>query len=290
VIRIARNLAAFVVLAFVFGVRSGDAIEADALRVASLTDEAVAQAAAADAVLAAAESQLREATDEARRGQAAVLEGRNDPTLPLEAAGVGFEAAAAPFGQADVALAQLGWTLRAIDPHATAPSLGLEAADVAAIGGQWRAAAPTCSILANLRQQAEASLEALDTALAALEDDEPAAALSAVNTAAAYVDLVREFTDSLATLGFWVDTVDALIDAGRDIALAAQAGDAAALAEAQARYEAAAADARRADQALTIALGEAAASATGPASSSSAAALRAVATARDQLAGLSILR
>jgi hypothetical protein len=166
----------------------------------------------------------------------------------------------------------------------------MEAADVAAIGGQWRAAAPTCSILANLRQQAEASLEALADALGALDADDPAAALDAVDMAAAYVDLVREFTDSLATLGFWVDTVDALIEAGRDIALAAQAGDAAALAEAQARYEAAAADAGRADQALTIALGEAAAQATGPASSSSAAALRAVAAARDQLAGLSILR
>jgi hypothetical protein len=233
---------------------------------------------------------MRDATEEARRGQAAVLEGEDDPTLPLEAAGVGFEAAAGAYGQADRALAQLGWTLRAIDPQATAPTLQMEAADVAAIGGQWRAAAPTCSILANLRQQAEASLEALADALGALDADDPAAALDAVDMAAAYVDLVREFTDSLATLGFWVDTVDALIEAGRDIALAAQAGDSAALAEAQARYEAAAADAGRADQALTIALGEAAAQATGPASSSSAAALRAVAAARDQLAGLSILR
>lgn len=289
-IRIARTLAAFVVLAFLFGVRSGDATEADALRVASLTDEAVAQAALAEAALAAVESQMRDATDEARRGQAAVLEGGEDPSLALEAAAVGFEAAAVPFGQADVALAQLGWTLRAVDPRTTLPTLEMEAADVAAIGGQWRAAAPTCSILANLRHQAESSLGALEEALAALEADDPAAALIAVDTAAAYVDLVREFTDSLATLGFWVDTVDALINAGRDIALAAQAGDAPALADARARYEAAAADAARADQALTIALGEAAAEATGPASGSSAAALRAVAAARDWLAGLSILR
>jgi hypothetical protein len=290
VIRIARTLAAFVVLAFVFGVRSADATEADALRAAWLTDEAVEQAASADAALAAAESQLRDATDEARRGQAAVLGGEADPTLPLEAAGVGFEAAAAPFGQADMALAQLGWTLRALDPGTTLPTLAMEATDVAAIGGQWRDAAPTCSILFNLRRQADSSLAALEEALAALEADDPTAALNAVDTAAAYVDFVRGSTDSLATLGFWVDTVDALIGAGRDIALAAQAGDAAALAEAQARYEAAAADAGRADQALTIALGEAAAAATGPASSSSAEALRAVVAVRDQLAGLSILR
>ena len=289
-IRIAKTLAMFVVLAFVFGVRSSDAAEADALRVAWLTEEAAAQAGSADAALAAAETQMRDATEEARRGQAAVLEGDDDPTLPLDEAGLGFEAAAVNFGPAHMALAKLAWTLRAIDPQATAPTLEMEEADVAAIGGQWRAAAPACSILANLRQQAEASLEALDDALAALDADDPASALDAVDLAAAYVDLVRERTDSLATLGFWVDTVDALIDAGRDIALAAQAGDAAALAEAQARYLAAAADAGRADQALTIALGEAAAQATGPASSSSADALRAVAEARDQLAGLSILR
>ncbi len=289
-IRAAKSLAVFVVLAFVFGVRSADAAGADAIRLAWLTGEAAAQATTADAELAAAESQMRDATEEARRGQAAVLVEDGDPTLPLEAAAAGFEAAATPFGRADLALVELGWILRAIDPQATAPSLGMEAADVAAIGGQWRAAAPTCSILANLRRQAEASLEALDAALAALEEDDASSALNEIDEADAYVSLVREYTDSLATLGFWVDTVDALIDAGRDIALAAQAGDAAALAEAQARYEIAAADAGRADQALTIALGEAAASATGPASGSSADALRAVAAARDRLAGLSILR
>lgn len=289
-IRIAKSLAAFVVLAFVFGVRSADATGADPIRLASLTNEAGAQAAAADAALAEVESQMRAATEEARRGQAAVLEGETDPTFPLEAAGVGFEAAATPFGQAHLALADLGWTLRAIDSQASPPTLDMQAADVAAIGGQWRAAAPTCAILASLRRQAEATLEALNDGLAALDADHPAGALEAIDAAGQRIDQVRAFTDSLATLGFWVDTVDALIDAGRDIALAAQAGDAAALAEAQARYEVAAGDARRADQALAIALGEAAAQATGPASSSSADALRAVAAVRDQLAGLSILR
>lgn len=289
-IRIAKSLAALVVLAFVFGVRSADATGADPIRMAWLTEEAAAQVASADAALATAEAQMLDATEEARRGQAAVLEGDDDPTIPLEAAGVGFESAAVTFRQAQMELMQLGWTFRAIDPQAAPPTLVLEPADVNAIGGQWRAAAPTCATLANLRRQAEGALEALDAALAALDADEPAAALDAVETAAADVNLVREFTDSLATLGFWVDTVDALIDAGRDIAQAAQAGDAVALAEAQGRYQVAASNASRADQALTIALGEAAAQATGPASSSSAAALRAVGAARDWLAGLSILR
>ena len=288
--RIAKSLAVLVVVAFAFGVRPADASGADPIRVALLTAEAAAQAASADAALATAESQMRDATEQARRGQAAVLEGEDDPTVPLEAAGVGFEDAATPFGQARAELAHLGWTLRALDPQAIPPTLEMEPSDMAAIGGQWRAAAPTCAILASLRLQAEATLEALDDALAALDADDPAAALEAIDAAARHIDQVRAYTDSLATLGFWVDTVDGLIDAGRDIALAAQAGDAAALAEAQARYQVAAADAGRADQALAIALGEAAAEATGPASSSSADALRAVAAVRDQLAGLSILR
>ena len=64
---------------------------------------------------------------------------------------------------------------------------------------------------------------------------------------------------SVSTLPVWVDTVEALLAATADIAHAVQAGDAEALAEAQAAFEAAADDAARADQALTIALGEAAA-------------------------------
>jgi len=290
VIRIAASLGAFMLLALLFGARSPDAVEADPIRVAWLTAEATAQAEAADAALAAAESRMRDATDEARRGQAAVLGGASDPTDALEAAAAGFESAATPLAEANASLDLLAWTLRAFDAEPTSPDVGIEPADMAAIGAQWRAAAPPCATLAGLRLEAEATLEALDDGLAALDADDPAAALDAIGLAVVHVDQVREFTDSLDTLGFWVDTVDALIGAARDIALAAQAGDPAALAEAQAAYDAAAADAGRADQALSIALGEAGAAATAPASTSSAEALRAVIAARDQLAGLSILR
>jgi len=290
VIRLASSLAAAVLLALVFGARSADWADADPIRVAGLTDQAAAQAEAADAALARAETLMRDATGQARRGQAAVLGGPDEPTAALDAAGAGFGAAATPLADAQASLVLLGWTLRAIDPLATLPGLGIEPADMAAIETQWRAAAPPCAILAGVRRQAEATLEALADGLAALDDDDPAAALEAFDAAVTHLDQAREFTDSLSTLGFWVDTVDALIAAARDIALAAQAGDPAALAQAQAAYEAAAADAGRADQALVIALGEAAAQATGPASASSAEALRAVIAARDQLAGLSILR
>ncbi|MGH2463006.1 MAG: hypothetical protein ACRDFZ_05185 [Candidatus Limnocylindria bacterium] len=289
-IRIAASLASVVLLAVLVGARSPDAAEADPIRTAWLIAQAKGEAEAADAALADAESRMRDATDEARRGQAAVLTGTDRPTGALDAAAAGFESAATPLAEARASLERLGWTLRALGSGAAPPELRMEPSDATDIGAQWRAAAPPCEILFDLRLDAETTLEALDDGLAALDADDPAAALAAIEMAAATVDQMRQFTDSLATLGFWVDIVDALIAAARDIALAAQAGDLAALAEAQAAYDAAAADAGRADRALAIALGEAAAQATGPAATSSADALRAVIAARDQVAGLSILR
>ena len=295
-IRIALFLASIVLLALLFGARSADSRAADPIRVEWLTNEAAAHARAADAALEAAETLMREATDEARRGQAAVLGGADDPTAALEAAGLGFEAAATPLADAHAALVMLGWTLRAIDLQESSPQLGLLPADLVDVGAQWRAAALPSAALTDMRRQAESTLEALDDGLAALDADDPAAALDAMDRATGYLEQVRDFQVSdfegqeVSTLGYWVDTVDALIDAARAIAHAAQAGDAAALATAQAAYDAAAANAVRADQALTIALGEAATGITSPASASSAAALRAVGAARDQLAGLSILR
>jgi len=290
VIRIAVFLASTVLLALLFGARSADSRVADPIRVDWLTNEAVADARAADAALEAVETLMRDATDEARRGQAAVLGGADDPTAALEAAGLGFEAAAAPLADAHAAFVVLGWTLRAIDPQESSPQLGLLPADLVDIGAQWRAAALPSAALTDMRRQAESTLEALSNGLAALDADDPSAALDAMDRATGHLEHVRDFSSQPSTLGYWIDTVAALIDAARDIALAAQAGDAAALAAAQAAYDAAATNAGRADQALTIALGEAATAITSPASASSAAALRAVGAARDQLAGLSILR
>lgn len=289
-IRIVLLLTAVALLALLFGARSADPRVADPLRVAWLTDEATARALAAEAALGAAETLMREATDEARRGQAAILGGPDDPTAALDAAGAGFEAAATPIAEAHAELVLLGWTLRAIDPQESSPELGPLPGDLVAIGVQWRAAALSSAALTDMRRQAESTLEALDDGLAALDADDPSAALGAMDRATGHLEQVREFNGQLSTLGYWVDTVDALIDAARDIALAVQAGDAAALVEAQAAYDAAATNASRADQALTIALGEAVTGIISPASASSAVALRAVTATRDRLAGLSILR
>ena len=289
-IRVAAFIVAVLLLAALFGARSADPSVADPVRLARLTRVAFDQAAAADAALAAAETLMRDATVQARHGQAAILTGTDDPAAAMNVAAEGFEAAAAPVAEARAALDILGWTLRAADTAADPPSLTVGEADLVAVGEQWRASVPPGSALADQRRDAEAVLESLGDALAALEADDLDGARQALDLAEESLAQLSEADADLSTLGYWVDTVEALIEATRDITESTQSGDAAALAAAEAAFDAAAADASRADQALTIALGEAASRITGPASASSAAALRAVVSARDQLARLSILR
>ncbi|HEY7737696.1 MAG TPA: hypothetical protein VIC63_01495 [Candidatus Limnocylindria bacterium] len=287
--RFAAATAVVVVVALLFGAHPLDPVGVDPVRQAVLANLAASQAAGAEAALAEAEALMREGTREAGQGQAAVLSGTDDPAESLNLAAAAFEAAATPVDAAQDPLAALGWTLRALDPTTTPPSLDLTGADLLAIGAQWRAAAIPLSAQADLRHAAEDTLDSLGEALAALDADDPEAALAALDEAEASLNEVRAFSADLTTLPFWIGTVDALIDATEAIALAAQAGDPVALAEAQAAYDAAADDAEAADRALTIALGEAVTETTAPANASSAAALRAVMATREALAGLSIL-
>ncbi len=289
-IRVAAFIVAVVVLLVLLGARSADPAVSDPVRIAGLIRLGATQAAAADASLADAEGRMRAATEQARQGMSAIVAGEADPTVGLTAAADGFEQAAPSVGDAQANLTALRWTLLALDSNATIPELTVRQADILAISAQWLAAVPPSAALTDLRRQAEETVTLLTAAVASLDADDPAAALESIDQADAALEPIRDESDQIPALGVWVDTVDALSTAVRDIALAAQAGDPAALAEAQAAYEAAAADAARADQALTIAIGESAAQIVRPASASSAVALRAVTAARDELAALSILR
>jgi hypothetical protein len=290
VIRAAAFIAALLLLLVLLGARFSDAAAADPFRVAWLAQVGASQAAAADHSLAEAEESMRAATDQARKGMSAIVAGNADPTIGLTAAASGFEQSAPSVADAQTNLTALRWTLLALDPDTVAPTLSLEQADVLAISAQWLAAVPPSAALTDLRIQAEGTVTILADALASLDADDFDAALTSLDQAEAALEPVREQSDRIPILGVWIETVDALIAAMRDIALSAQAGDSAALAEAQAAYETAAADAARADQALTIAIGESANQIVRPASTSSADALRAVTATRDELAGLSILR
>ena len=289
-IRVAAFIAAVLLLLVLLGARSADPGVSDPIRLAWLARVGASQADAADEALVLAEDVMVEGTDHAREGMTAILSGDTDPAVPLAQAAASFESAAPLVDAAQASLTALRWTLLALDPNAAVPELTIQQADILAISAQWLAAAPPSAALADLRRQAEGTVTLLGDALASLDADDPEAALVSLDEAEAALEPLRDQADRMPALGVWIDTVDALITAMRDIALAAQAGDQAALTEAQAAYEAAAADAARADQALTIAIGESAAQIVRPASASSAVALRAVSATRDELAALSILR
>lgn len=287
--RIVAALAVLVAVCLLFGAAPSDTGSPDPVRVAALQRRAAALAAEADAALLQAEELMRTGSRNAGRAQAAVLAGDEDPATFADIAAQSFEAAAGPIDDAQEPLVALRWTLLALDPEATPPTLGLTGADLLAIGARWRATALPLSALADLRRAAEATLASLEDALVALDDDDPEAALAVLGEAETSFALVRGFDTELSTLPFWIATVDALLTATGDIAEAAHAGDAEALAEAQAAYDAAAEDAGRADQALTIALGEATTQVTGAATAATAEAIRAVEATRAALAGVSIL-
>ena len=283
-------LAGLVLIILAFGARAADQAAADPIRTARLTAEARAQADAAASSLAAVDGMMRSAIDHARHGQADILSGADDPSVAMTAAANDLEATADALDGARADLDRLAWTLRAVDQDVHPPSLDLTAEQLRSLSAQWRAAALPSSSLADLRRHSDETLAELDDALAALDADDPDAAVAALDRADAALDAIRPSADDMPTLPVWIDTVDQLIRATRAIAAAAAARDPEALARAQAVYEAVATNAHRADQALTIALGEAASQATGPATAASAEALRAVAAARDEVAALSILR
>jgi hypothetical protein len=289
--RVVVAAAALIVVAAMFGARPADLATGDPVRQAALRQLAIEQAEAADLALGDVEDLLGTGVREAGRGQAAVLGGSDDPALIMDAAGVSFETAAEQAENAEAALADLAWTLQVLDAEASSPTLSYGPAELVDLGARWRATGLPLAAAADLRRTAEATLGALGSALAALDRDDPTAALAALADAEASLDVVRGFAErgGVPTLPFWISTVEALLAAATDITNAALAGDPVALAAAQAAYEAAAGDAERADQALAIALGEAAAGITSGAAATSADALRDVAAARAALAGLSIL-
>jgi hypothetical protein len=289
--RVVVAAAALIVVAALFGARPSDLATADPVRQAALRQLATEQAEVADLALGDVEDLLGTGVREAGRGQAAVLGGSDDPALIMDTAGISFETAAEQAENAQAALADLAWTLHLLDPEAASPTLAYGPAELVDLGARWRATGLPLAAAADLRRAAEATLGALASALAALGRDDPSAALAALADAEASLDVVREFAErgDVSTLPFWITTVEALLAAATDIANAVLAGDPEALAASQAAYEAAAVDAQRADQALAIALGEAAAGITSGPAATSAEALRDVVAARDALAGLSIL-
>jgi hypothetical protein len=215
-----------------------------------------AEAAAATTRLDALIVQLQAALDAGRRGSALVIDGEESPRPGLEEAARTLAAASDEAARATAAATRVNGTLAAVSPQHDSLPVGPTSALLPGIATQFSAAAEAADPFVARRQATAATLEALGDALAALEDDDPRAALHALDRAEEALDAVRDWEEPPSVLPFWLDTTAELITAARRIAVASLEGDARAVERAADRYARAAAEAHRADTALAIAIAE----------------------------------
>jgi hypothetical protein len=248
-------------LAVLFGQRPVDPALADPPRAAAYRGQVEATAGEAAASLDALATTLEAAIDLGRQGAARTLSGDEPPGRQLRAA-ARLVRDAAP--QADLAgrlLRELEGVLAASWPPRDGPGALVSGVELEAVAVRLDAAADAADQFVELRWATEATLEALERAIATLEDD-PDAALRATGEARAALvrieswRIAREGAPSLPTLPIWAATAGRLTDAVAAMAEATLAHDPAAVDEAARAYREVAPEARRADQALGIALAE----------------------------------
>ena len=208
-------------------------------------------------------AELLEATvHDGRSGAALTVAGDDPPAPSLIAAAERLESGLQIADSAESAVLTLRGTAAAVDPGLGLPPSAVNRAALSSIAGQLRAAADAATSFVARRHATDAVLGALSDALAALDHDQPQAALNFLAAAAAPLELVRAWPDPPVTLALWLTTTDGLLEAVRAMANATLADDPAAAAKAAADYERAAEAARGADVSLALALSEGGAAVT----------------------------
>ena len=238
-----------------FGLRSADPALADPPgemdRASRLTDAA----ALANSTLGRLSAGLEEARDHARRGTALTVSGDAPAAELVRAAdllaGAGDEADAARR-----ALLALAGYATAIRPHATVPTLSYSGTDLELMAAQLRSSAAAATLFVERRHATEAVVDALAAGLAALDREDPAGALAALDAADAPLAILDDWEERPPLFRYWMTISRDLLDAAAGIATATLAGDPAAVAAAAERYAEAADAARGADNALAFSLSE----------------------------------
>lgn len=269
-----------------FGGRAAQAADADPPRAARDATALSASLAAADAAVAALESRLREALDEARGGGALVLGGDAPPEERFDAAAMVLENAGPSIDAARRALRDVERLGASRTPPIVMPALPIGEADAAALGAELRATGTTAAAVASLRHASDEVLRDLERALAAAEDRRPDDIAQAVASARAGLTTVEQWSATLPTLAVWASGMTGLLDALDGIAIAVRSGDSAAIAEAHHAYDVATQEASRADRGRAIALADAAASIGGGAPAALAAVLAQVGECRAAVASV----
>ena len=239
-----------------FGLRSPDASRADspgeAARLASLWSAI----AAADGALERLAALLEDAIDHARRGSARTVAGEA-PEPELSAAADIALAGADTANGARRALIDLGGTAAAVAPGTSVGAISFDGTEVQLIAAQLTASAEAATLFVERRHATEAVVEALADGLAALDRDDPRAALESLAAAEAPLALLAAWAERPPLLRHWMAISGDLLDAARDIATATIDRDPVAVEEAAERYATASEAAQGADNALAFALSEA---------------------------------
>jgi hypothetical protein len=238
------------------GLRSADPSQADPLAAAARLQSMAAAAAAADDALAQLSSVLAAALDHARRGAALTVAGVRAPAPELAAAADQLTAGADTADAVRRALAALAGTAASVTPGREVPALPYSGPELLLMAAQLNASAQAATLFVERRHAAEAVVSALGDAVAALERDQPAAALRSLDAATAPLALLEGWHDRPALLGYWMTIAGNLLDAARGIATATIDGNPSALQAAAARYAAASTTARGADNALAVSIAE----------------------------------
>ena len=248
-------IATTLVVGIGFGLRSADPALADPPGEASRADRLADAATAADAALDRLGAGLDGARDHARRGTALTISGEAPAPELTRAADLLAEAGVEADAARRALLALAGYAA-AMGPTVTVPTLSYGGTDLELIAAQLRSSAAAATLFVERRHATEAIVDALATALAALDSDDPAGALAALEAADAPMALLDDWEDRPPLFRYWMTISRDLLDAAAGIATATLAGDPAAVEAAAQRYREAADAARGADNALAFSLSE----------------------------------
>jgi hypothetical protein len=238
------------------GLRSADPSRADPLAAAARLQRLAAAATAVDDALAQLSSVLTGALDHARRGAALTVAGDLAPAPELTSAAAQLRAGADTADAVRRALAALAGTAASVAPGREVPALPYSGPELLLMAAQLNVSAQAATLFVERRHASEAVVSALGDAVAALERDQPAAALRSLDTATAPLALLEDWHDRPALVGYWMTIAGNLLDAARGIATATIDGDPSAAQAAAARYAAASKTARGADNALAVSIAE----------------------------------
>jgi hypothetical protein len=280
-----RRIATAIVIALVVGIglglRSPDPLRADPPLAAARLRHLAAVASTADGAVLRLSAALAEALDHGRQGAALTVAGDASPAPELISAADRLVAAASAADAVRRSLAEMAGTAASIDPRTEVPALGYDSPELQLIAVQLRDTADAAAVFVERRHATEEIVRALGDALAALDRDEPSAALDSLDQARAPMSLLEAWEERPALLRYWMTITGDLIDAAGQIANATLDGDPSAVAAAAARYAQAATAARGADNALALSLSEGGSAVTGTP-------LRRLATAAGEAADLHI--